>query len=194
MAISKAFIDGVLSIAKRGAELAEKLQSLGGEAVKAAYSNKDTEKAQFILDNIPQYMRKPLASWFKRAGVDVFDPVSGSARYLVQGVIDAKRQSKAFEFIEKTPVLVVEAQIKQPKKDKPLEGTPEDRAAKAVGSLISRLREKDPETAALINDQWTANINQALVSPKGEVRHLTADEYEVLRDTLIKREFIALAA
>jgi len=69
MAMSKSFVDGVLSLAKRGAELAEKLQSLGADAVKSAYSNKDTEKAQFLLDNIPQYMRRPLASWFKRAGV-----------------------------------------------------------------------------------------------------------------------------
>lgn len=194
MAMSKSFTDGVLSIAAKGAALAEKLQSLGAEAVKSAYSNQDIERAQFMLDNIPQYMRAPLANWFKRAGLNIISPTVGSARYMVQGVLDQKRQSKAFEFVAKTPVLVIEAQIKQPKKEKPLEGTAADRAAKAVGALVSRLREKDPETAALINEAWVGTPKQCLVASDGQVRYLTDDEYDVLRTTLIKREMIAIRA
>jgi hypothetical protein len=188
MAMSKSFVDGVLSLAKRGAELAEKLQSLGADAVKSAYSNKDTEKAQFLLDNIPQYMRRPLASWFKRAGVDIFDPLAGSARYLVQGVIDTKRQSKAFDFVEKNAVLVVEAQIKQPKVEKPLEGTPAERAAKKIGSLISGLRERDPETAALINETWAGKPTLCLIDQTGDVRYLTPEQFEVVQALLDQRE------
>jgi hypothetical protein len=194
MAMSKAFVDGVMSLAAKGAALAEKLQALGGEAVKAAYANKDNEKAQFILDNIPQYMRKPFASWLKRAGIEVFDPSVGSARYKVQGVIDSKRQSKAFEFIEKNAVLVVEATIKQPKKEKPLEGTPADRAAKAVGSLISRIKEKDPETALLINDTWANNPVSCLYLSNGQKITLDENELSLIVDLLTKRESIRLAA
>lgn len=194
MAMSKAFHDGVMSIAAKGAALAEKLQGLGAEAVRAAYANADCEKAQFMLDNLPQYMRKPLASWLRRAGLNILFPVTGSARFDVQGVLDQKRQSKAFEFVEKTPVLVIEAEIKQPKKEKPLEGTPEDRASKAVAAIVSRLREKDPETAALINEAWAGSPKLCLINAQGGIRYLTPEDYEVCEALLQKREGILRAA
>lgn len=188
--LTKSFTEQVVSLSARGAELAVKLQKLGAHAVKALYSNADKEPAQFMLDNIPQYMRKPLASWFKKAGIDTLSPSTGSARFTVMGVLDQKRQAKAFAFVDSTAVLTIEHEIRQPKKDKPLEGTAVDRAGKAVASLITRMKDKDPEASAFINEQWVGNERTSCLYLSDGVRiDLDADELSLIRDLLTKREF-----
>lgn len=193
MALTIKFTEQVLALASRGVQLADKAHTLGCDAVKSAYSNDDLEKAQFLLDNVPQYMRKPFAAWFKRAGLDIALPSVGSARFTVLQVIDKKRQSKVFPWVDANPVLTTTHEVKQEKKAKELKGTPDERAQKAMSSMLGRLKESDPETAALINKVWAEErvLKSCLFHENGNVDMLTQEEVEVLRGVLKMRREIA---
>lgn len=151
MSVNQKFAEQILSLTRKGAEQAEGIRALGFEAVKRAY-NGNLAYAQFMLDNLTEAQRKPLARWFKRAGLNIVDPAVGSARFVCAGIIDSKRQEKAFTFCQNTPVIETEHKIVQEKKVKPLEGTPFQRATATVASAIKRMRERDPEGAAALNE------------------------------------------
>jgi hypothetical protein len=193
MALTNKFTEQVLSLSARGTELATKAHVLGVDAVKSAYSNNDLDKAQFLLDNVPQYMRKPFAAWFRRAGLDVAAPDVGSARFTVLQVIDKKRQSKVFAWIDTNPVFNTVHEVVAEKKPKELKGTPDERAQKAMSSLLSRLKESDPETAALINDVWATErtMKSCLFHENGNYEPLDQAELEVVRGVLKMRREIA---
>ena len=189
MAMSKSFQERVLSIRTKGEALANVLHDVGQYAVKAAYSNADCEPAVFLLNSIPKYMQSQTASWLRRAGLNVVAPEVGQKDYIVSGVLDQKRQAKAFEFIVGTPVLTVEATVKAEPKKRELKGTPQTRAADAVSKLITRLQDSDYETAALINDRWTSNSHKSvLFNADGKATYLDAEELELITTLLIKRE------
>ena len=195
MAMSKSFQDRVLSIRTKGEALASVLHDVGQYAVKAAYSNADCEPAVFLLNSIPKYMQRQTASWLRRAGLNVVSPEVGQKDYIVSGVLDQKRQAKAFEFIVSTPVLTVEATVKAEPKKRELKGTPQTRAADAVSKLINRLQDSDYETAALINDRWTNNFRKSvLFNAEGQAIYLDAEELELITNLLNKREMIARQA
>lgn len=189
--LQKKFIEQVLALSTRGEKLAASVQSLSIEALKSAYSNTDNTKAQFLMNNIPQYMRVAVARWFRRMGVEIIAPAVGQKDYIVQGVRDSKYQAKAFERAPNVPVFETEVHEKaEPKKkDKVLKGTPQTRAADAVSKLINRLQDSDYETAALINDRWTSNSHKSvLFNAEGQAIYLDAEELELITDLLIKRE------
>lgn len=189
MAMSKQFVERVQSLSAKGAKLAEVLQDVGQYAVKAAYANADMEPANFVIKTIPQYMRSQTATWFRRAGLVVDKPEVGQKDYAVTGVLDQKRQAKAFEFISSQPVLALEATEKREPKKKELKGTPQTRAADAVSKLITRLQDSDYETAALINDRWVSNAHKSvLFNQDGNAIYLDATELELIVDLLLKRE------
>jgi hypothetical protein len=189
MAMSKSFIERVRSISVKGEALAAVLHDVAQYAVKAAYSNADWEPANFVMTTIPQYMRAQTASWLRRAGLVVNKPEIGQKDYSVTGVLDQKRQAKAFEFIAGNPVLALEATEKREPKKKELKGTPQTRAADAVSKLITRLQDSDYETAALINDRWTSNSHKSvLFNADGKATYLDAEELELITTLLIKRE------
>ena len=134
-------------------------------------------------------MRAQTASWLRRAGLVVNKPEIGQKDYSVTGVLDQKRQAKAFEFIAGNPVLALEATEKREPKKKELKGTPQTRAADAVSKLITRLQDSDYETAALINDRWTSNSHKSvLFNADGKATYLDAEELELITTLLIKRE------
>jgi hypothetical protein len=193
MALTNKFTEQVLALASRGVKLAESAHALGCDAVKSAYANNDLDKAQFLLDNVPQYMRRPFAAWFKRAGLDVAPPTIGSARFTVLQVIDKKRQAKAFTWVDSNPVLSTTHEVKQEKKTKELKGTADERAQKAMASLISRLKDSDPDASALINEVWTTErvMKSCLFHENGNYERLDQAELEVVRCVLQMRRNIA---
>jgi hypothetical protein len=198
MALTKKFIEQVASFSRAASDNAAKAHTLGIDAVKSAYANQELDKAQFLMDNVPQYMRKPFCAWFKRAGLDVAPPDAGSARFVVLQVIDRKRQSKAFAWVDANPVLTVTHEVVQEKKAKELKGTPDERAQKAMASLITRLKESDPDTAAIINDVWASEYmapTNSIFDDKGNEIALSPYECQMaLREIVAKRLTEKLAA
>jgi hypothetical protein len=189
MALTNKFIEQVASFTRSASGVAEKAHVLGIEAVKAAYSNQDLDKAQYLMDNIPQYLRKPFSAWFRRCGLDVAAPDVGSARFSVLQVIDQKRQSKAFTWASANPVLDVAHEVKAEKKVKELKGTPDERAHKAMQSLLTRLKESDPEASAILNDAYaTMTYSSCLFDADGRQTLLDGAELELIRNLLIQRE------
>jgi hypothetical protein len=192
MALTKKFIEQVASFSRAASDNAAKAHLLGVDAVKTAYAGQELDKAQFLMDNVPQYMRKPFAAWFKRAGLDVAPPDAGSARFVVLQVIDRKRQSKVFAWVEANPVFAVTHEVVQEKKAKELKGTPDERAQKAMSSLITRLKEVDPDTAAIINNVWATEYkvySNMLFDGQGNQVILNADDTSDIMTMLIKREY-----
>jgi hypothetical protein len=189
MAMSKQFAQQVTSLATKGAAVAKTLQSLGAKAVKAAYANQDKEQLQFMFDNLPQYMRVSLAKWVKRAGIEVIAPAIGSSVYIVQGVLDSKRQSKAFEFVDTTPVITTEHVTTVEKVKKPLEGTAETRAAAHVGKLVKKLQESDSDAAVVINDTFASKLTRKLCiyDAAGVATDLSQDDYDLVMEHLLER-------
>jgi hypothetical protein len=198
MALTKKFIEQVASFSRSAADNAAKAQTLGIDAVKSAYANQELDKAQFLMDNVPQYMRKPFCAWFKRAGLDVAPPDAGSARFVVLQVIDRKRQSKVFAWIEANPVFAVTHEVVQEKKAKELKGTPDERAQKAMSSMLGRLKESDPDAAAIINEVWATEYKapaNVIYDDKGNEIALSPYECQMaLREIVAKRLTEKLAA
>lgn len=149
--ITKQFEEQIIALSKRGVDQAEALRVLGFVAVRKAYNN-NPDFCQYMLDTLVQSQRKPLFAWFKRAGINVESPVAGSARYMVQGIVDSKRQEKAFKFCESTQVIDLAHKITKEIVDKPLTGTAMARAVDALTSKIKSLRDKDPEGACALNE------------------------------------------
>lgn len=198
MALTKKFIEQVASFSRSAADNAAKAHTLGIDAVKSAYANQELDKAQFLMDNVPQYMRKPFAAWFKRAGLDVAPPDTGSARFVVLQVIDRKRQSKAFAWVDANPVFAVTHEVVQEKKAKELKGTPDERAQKAMSSMLGRLKESDPDAAAIINEVWATEYKapaNVIYDDKGNEIALSPYECQMaLREIVAKRLTEKLAA
>jgi hypothetical protein len=198
MALTKKFIEQVMSFSRSATDNANKAHILGVDAVKSAYANQELDKAQFLLDNVPQYMRRPFSAWFKRAGLDIAPPETGAARFVVLQVIDRKRQSKVFAWIEVNPVFAVTHEVVQEKKVKELKGTPDERAQKAMTSLITRLKESDPDAAAIINNVWATEYKaptNVIYDDKGNEIALSPYECQMaLREIIAKRLTEKLAA
>lgn len=195
MAITKKFQEQVIALSSRGVVVAVKAHELAIQAVKAAYSNADMEPAQFLIDNLPKYMQVATFTWFKRAGLDVHAPSVGSSKYSVLQVIDQKRQSKVFEWIALNPVMVTEVKEVAAPKEKVLKGTPEERAHKAMQSLISRLKESDPETSALINDVYaTMSYTNVMFDGQSHKIEMDAAEVQWFTEKLTERRMTARLA
>jgi len=147
MALAKQFIQRVKALANRSFNDAENLRALGEQAVKAAYANQDLEYAQFMLDVLPVYLRRPVAAWFKRAGLEVSPPAVGDTLYKVVCVVDPKQQNKAFGFAMATPVVATEQAAAKAKKSKALVGEAHSRAMDALNKCAKRLDTVDAEAA-----------------------------------------------
>lgn len=188
MAITQKFIDQVVSVSKSSTVLADKVHALAVESIKASYANGDNEKAQFLIDNVPKYVQKSVAQWFKRFGLDVIAPAAGQARYTVTGVLDQKRQAKVFEAIKDAPVMVVEHTVVKERKPKELKGTAEERAHKAMQSVLARMKETDPEACALLNDVYaTMHYTNVLFDGSSNKIELDADEVQWFTEKLTER-------
>lgn len=188
MAITQKFIDQVVSVSKSSTVLADKVHALAVESIKASYANGDNEKAQFLIDNVPKYVQKSVAQWFKRFGLDVIAPAAGQARYTVTGVLDQKRQAKVFEAIKDAPVMVVEHTVVKERKPKELKGTVEERAHKAMQSVLARMKETDPEACALLNDVYaTMHYTNVLFDGSSNKIELDADEVQWFTEKLTER-------
>ena len=162
--VTKTFVESVATLSRNASKVAEGLHAIGVSAVHKAYSGNDPEYAVYALNNIPKYCRKPLAQWFKRAGLNILEPVSGSTLYAVTGVVDKARQAKVFEAIKSRPVLEELVKARAEAKPKVLTGEVQDRAERAMGSMLKRMKESDPDAAGLINDKWTSVDGDAPVS------------------------------
>lgn len=150
-------------------------------AVCAAYANQDAEMALALCNDTPQFMRVKFASWLRSYGVDIADPVRGSAVYTIQpGIVkDAKRQAKVIAEVkgmDVRPVLVEEIQARKVLKAKELKGLAKERAQKKMESVIKAVKKDDPDAAGIINDVWASaskETNEAFYD-------LTAEEEEFL--------------
>ena len=188
MALTKKFTDQVIALSNRGVQVAESAHTLGKIAVKAAYSNADLEPAQYLMDNLPKYIQRAMFNWFKRAGLDTIAPTTGEKFYKVVQVIDQKRQQKTFEWVEANPVMVTEVKEVAAPKEKVLKGTALERSHKAMQSLITRLKETDPEASALINDIYaTMSYTNVLFDAQGKQTQLESAEVELIDKMLKER-------
>jgi Zn-dependent alcohol dehydrogenase len=149
------FVKTLNALANRGEAAAETLRELGEYAVKSAYSNQNFEPAATMLNRLPAYWKKPLATWFKGCGLDVVAPTSSVKMYIVAQLTATANQGKAFGRAATTPVVQVELKDVKVKADKELQGTALDRAKDAVRSSIKRMAEKDELGAAALNDMLT---------------------------------------
>lgn len=151
--------NSVNSINKNNA--GEMLRRMGEHCIKQAYAG-NNEDMQYALDNLVQWAREPFASWLRARGVIVEKPAIGSAQYKVSGVKNQKRQNKAIEESKIEPVLITEHKVRQPKINKPLEGTAEHRANDVMSKLITKLRKTDPDASAYLNEIWALKIDAAI--------------------------------
>jgi hypothetical protein len=180
------FVD---SLARRLANDAVDLWKVGQQCVYKAYSSADggTAFVQYALDTLPEYARKALVPYFKKAGLLVNAPAQGSKRYTVPAkcVLDPKHQSKAFEFVRTTPVMAIEQKTgKKAPAPKVLTGTAFERAkealAKAHKSLIERLKKDDPEAGALVNNLLVEVQECVYFDVKGRRNKLSKDQVELI--------------
>ena len=148
--LTKGFKGEVASFSRSALHTAEIAHRIGIYAVKAAYSGQNVAPACYALEELPRYAAKALAAWFRSAGLNVVDPLPGFSKYTVAGVVDPKRQDRVFKAIATRPVLLTEDKVVTAKKDKPLEGTPQERAQKAVDAMIKRLKDKGDDLAASV--------------------------------------------
>lgn len=139
----------------------EQLRRLGEHCVRQIYAGNAAD-TQYALDNLVQWARAPLASWFRAMGLIIDQPAINSARFTVQGVKDQKNQRKAVELSATKPVMVSEHNVKREKKPAVLKGTGGERAQSAIEKLIARLRKDDPDAAAYLNDVWTMKVDAAI--------------------------------
>lgn len=139
----------------------EQLRRFGEHCIRQAYAGNIVD-TQYALDNLVQWARSPLASWFRTMGLVIDQPAINSARFTVKGVKDQKHQRKALELAKDKPVLVSEHSVKREKKSVVLKGSAGDRAQTAMEKLITRLRKDDPDTAAYLNDVWTMKVEAAI--------------------------------
>lgn len=194
MAISKKFVEQVLALSQRGEKLAASVHGLCVDAMRSAYSNADNEKAQFLLDNIPQYMRAPVARWFRRMGIESIAPTVDHKTYKVTGVVDQKQQAKAFGKCDSTPVFETEIREKKEGKKRELKGTPDMRAVDYVAKLVTRLQDTDYSAAAIINEKWsTAHHQSCLFTAQGEKVYLDDAELELVQNLLTQRRMLKAA-
>lgn len=149
----------VASINKNNA--GEMLRRMGSHCVKQAYAG-NVEDTQYALDNLTQWARVPFASWLKARGLDIGNPVTGSARFTVNGVKNQKRQSKAIEESATEAVLITEHKVKVEPKAKELHGLTGERAQAAMIKLLKALRKTDPDAAAYLNDVWATKVDAAI--------------------------------
>jgi hypothetical protein len=180
------FVD---SLARRLANDAVDLWKVGQQAVYKAYSSADGGQAfvQYALDTLPEFSRKALVVYFKKAGLLVNAPAQGSKRYTVPAkcVLDPKHQAKAFEFVRTTPVLSIEQREgKKAKAPKVLTGTAFERAKEALSkahkSLIERLKKDDPEAGALVNNLLVETQENVYFDAKGRRNALSKDQVELI--------------
>jgi hypothetical protein len=183
--VNPKFESAVLAFAKRGANFAEGAKSLTARAIRSAYSRDTLADAQFLLDNAPQFVRKSIASVYRRCGLEVANPDIGSSRYMVICVVDKSKQKKVFDKLEDLTVIEVEQKIVQPKKVKPLKGEVAERATKAVQATIARLQKTDPESAQLINELMVNAPKTCLIGSDGQIVYLTDAEFDSLQNALI---------
>lgn len=139
----------------------EQLRRLGEHCVRQIYAGNNAD-TQYALDNLVQWARAPLASWFRAMGLVIDQPAINSARFTVKGVKDQKNQRKAIELAATKPVMVSEHSVKREKKPVELKGTEGERAQKAIEKLIAKLRKDDPDAAAYLNDVWTIKVDEAI--------------------------------
>ena len=157
MSVAKGVLNKIAIINKSNA--GETLRAIGEQCVRKSYAG-DDETTQYALDNLAQWARMPLASWLRARGLIIKDPITNSARFIVEGVKNPKRQSKAIEESKTETVLMVEHKVKQEKKVKPLEGLAADRGHDAMVKLLKSLRKVDPDAAAWVNDVWATKIDK----------------------------------
>lgn len=158
---SKFIQNAVNSINKNNA--GETLRRMGAHCVKQAYAG-NNEDTQFALDNLAQWARLPFASWMRARGIDIKNPATNSARFIVEGVKNPKRQNKAIAEAKETAVLITEHKVKTAPKVKELTGLAGERAQEAMVKLLKTLRKTDPDAAAYINDVWATKVDAAISS------------------------------
>lgn len=139
----------------------EQLRRFGEHCIRQAYAGNIVD-TQYALDNLVQWARAPLASWFRAMGLVIDQPAINSARFTVKGVKDQKFQRKAVELAKDKSVLVSEHTVKREKKQVVLSGTAGERAGKAMEKLIAKLRKGDPDAAAYMNEVWTRKLEESI--------------------------------
>ena len=192
--ITASFQNDVQVLGNSAEHTASKAHAVGITAVNKAYSGDNLAYAQHALDNVPKYVAKALASWFKRAGLDILEPAVGSNKYTVNCVVDKSRQAKVLTAIKTRPVIETVMKEKAAPKDKVLKGTPQERAQAAVDRIIKGLKTSNDDMAAGIVSARTAEAfeTMSLITADGCALMLELDEYNAVIDLLASRgRFVA---
>lgn len=197
MELNKQWLSRVASIGKSMIEDEGRLRDVAGYAVKAMYSNGDSNYVVYLLNGevLPAFTRSSLARWFRKMGINIESPVPGTREYTVGLVLDKKKQAKVFEDIKTVPVLDLEVKDRAKREPKPLEGIAATRAQKAIEKLVSRLKTAevpDVDAAMLINDAWTRNgpasaPTSCVFTQDGSKIELTTDDLTLVVEFLNKR-------
>jgi hypothetical protein len=186
-ALTKGFTEDVRKLCNDAQEAATRLHLVGITAVQKAYSADNSAYAEYALNAIPKYLKKPFAVWLKRAGLNVFEPAAGMKLYSVQGVVDKSRQAKVLEQIKSRLVIEIVAKDVKERKAVELKDTPEIRADKAITSLLARMSDKDPEAKAIINNRVTTAkpvTSRVLYDVDGTAVSLSVEEVSYLMGAL----------
>jgi len=180
--VTASFQNDVRVLGNNAEQTAIKAHAVGITAVQKAYSGDNLTYAQYVLDNSPKYVAKALTSWFKRAGIDVMEPLVGESKYIVNCVVDKSRQAKVFKAIKTRPVIETVMKVTPEPKAKVLKGTAEERAQIAVDRVITSLKKADDELAASIVSTRTAESFEAmtLISATGAAIELESADYNAV--------------
>lgn len=183
MALTKKETAIVAALTTAGFAYGESVWNACKLSIMKAYRQNDSgEFAQAVVDAVLVKDKKAVAAYFRRAMLNVL--IDGKS-ISVGAPVDAKYQSKAFAFMAaNVPLAMVDAHVKA-KSDKPkeLKGFAKDRASKALGSLITRLKESDPDAALLLNEMAQLAEVKSTLQPIADCKP-TADEVRLLTEFL----------
>lgn len=157
MALSKTDIKAIAKLGIIGADYGVSVWDHCKTGIIRAYQNNDGgEYANAVANGVLFKDRKDVASYFRKAMLNV--TVDGKTIH-IGGALDAKHQSKAFNFMKANVPLVMnesqaDAQTSE-RKERELKGFAKDRADKRLSSLITAMKKSDPDAAQILNDRMT---------------------------------------
>lgn len=181
--MNKQFINLLAACAKRNEDVNTAWKKAIGYAVNKAYRERNVEYVNAALAAAPLKLRPLVASAMRKLGVNVVKGEAGA--YVSDGVRDVSKQDEVQQRIKDGDIAdVLDAQaVAKPKKEKELTGTAAERVSAAVTRMIKRLRDEDPDAAAVLNDIWTARspeTRDSLRMSDGAVLSLTEEEREAV--------------
>jgi hypothetical protein len=158
MALNKQESKIVSAIANTGIAAGEAIWLGVVKAVAKAYGGRDEgEFAREVFKAALPKFKMAIAQRFKACGLNVTYDGPQGVNSMIGGALDYSKQDAAIKKAKATPVVeLADAGVapKKAKTPKELKGFAKDRAQKAIGALITRMKESDPDGAAYLNNAF----------------------------------------